>query len=90
MPGLTGHSKYHITQGKFLYGDGGLLRVVWMPASLKEEIKERLIRRGIELGYPDIIDRIADENTGVREEEIIAFLKEKKHPALNMGPIIEG
>jgi acetyl-CoA synthase len=88
VPGLTGHSKYHITQGRFLSGDGGLLRVVWMPLSLKEEIKERLIKRGILLGYPDLFDRIADETVGVSEEEILIYLKEKMHPALNMGPII--
>ncbi len=87
-PGMSGHSKYHITQGKFLYGDGGLKRVVWMPSSLKREIRERLIKRGIALGVPDLYDRIADETIGVSEQEILECLKKKNHPALNMGPII--
>ena len=30
-PGFVGHSKYNITQSKFIKGDGGLLRMVWMP-----------------------------------------------------------
>ena len=30
-PGFVGHSKYNITQRKFIVGDGGLLRMVWMP-----------------------------------------------------------
>ena len=30
-PGFLGHSKYNITQRKFLTGDGGLVRIVWMP-----------------------------------------------------------
>ena len=41
-PGFVGHGKYNTTQRKFLSGDGGLLRMVWMPKMLKEEIGERL------------------------------------------------
>jgi acetyl-CoA synthase len=87
-PGFVGHSKYNITQGKFITGDGGLLRMVWMPKSLKEEIKERLVKRGEELGMPDLIDRIADETVGITEEEILPYLQEKEHPALKMDPIV--
>ncbi len=87
-PGFVGHSKYNITQGKFIVGDGALLRMVWMPKSLKEEIKERLIKRGKELGVPDLVDRIADESVGLTEEEILPFLQEKDHPALKMDPIV--
>jgi acetyl-CoA synthase len=87
-PGFVGHSKYNICQRKFVSGDGGLLRVVWMPTMLKEEIKERLQKRGEELGMPDLIDRIADETVGTSEEEILPFLQEKKHPALEMDPIM--
>ncbi|RLB76242.1 MAG: hypothetical protein DRH15_12890, partial [Deltaproteobacteria bacterium] len=61
---------------------------VWMPKSLKEEIRERLSKRGEELGVPDLIDRIADETVGTTEEEILPFLKEKDHPALKMEPIV--
>jgi CO dehydrogenase/acetyl-CoA synthase beta subunit len=63
-PGFVGHSKYNITQRKFIVGDGGLLRMVWMPKILKDEIKERLIKRGTEMGVPDLIDKIADETVG--------------------------
>jgi acetyl-CoA synthase len=87
-PGFVGHSKYNITQGKFIVGDGGLLRMVWMPKILKEEIRERLIRRGKELGMPDLVDRIADETVGITEAEVMAFLKEKDHPALKMEPMV--
>jgi acetyl-CoA synthase len=86
--GFVGHSKYNITQRKFIVGDGGLLRMVWMPKSLKEEIKERLIKRGEELGAPDLIDRIADETVGITEDEILPFLQEKDHPALKMDPLV--
>ena len=51
-PGFVGHSKYNITQGKFITGDGGLLRMVWMPKMLKEELKDRIEKRGAEMGVP--------------------------------------
>jgi acetyl-CoA synthase len=87
-PGFVGHGKFNITQRKFLLGDGGLLRMVWMPKSLKEEIKERLDKRAAEMGVPDLYDRIADETVGTDEETVMAFLKEKDHPALKMDPIV--
>ncbi|MBW1649600.1 MAG: CO dehydrogenase/CO-methylating acetyl-CoA synthase complex subunit beta [Deltaproteobacteria bacterium] len=89
-PGFIGHSKFNITQGKFVKGDGGLLRMVWMPKILKEEIKERLIKRGEEFGYPNFYDMIADETVGITEEEVLEFLKKKGHPALSMDSIIAG
>ena len=87
-PGFVGHSKYNITQRKWLVGDGGLKRLVWMPKMLKEEIRERLIKRSGEIGIPDFIDMIADETIGISEEEILPFLTEKNHPALSMDPIL--
>jgi len=87
-PGFVGHGKYNITQRKFILGDGGLLRMVWMPKSLKEEIKERLDKRAAEMGVPDLYDRIADETVGTDEDSVMAFLKEKDHPALKMDPIV--
>ncbi len=87
-PGFVGHGKFNITQRKFIVGDGGLLRMVWMPKSLKEEIKERLDKRAAELGVPDLYDKIADETVGVDEDSVMAFLKEKGHPALKMDPIV--
>lgn len=86
-PGFVGHSKYNITQRKFILGDGGLLRMVWMPKHLKEDLRERLIRRGTEMGVPNLIDMIATEEQGVTEEEILPFLQQVGHPALSMPPI---
>jgi acetyl-CoA synthase len=87
-PGFVGHSKFNITQGKFIKGDGGLARVVWMPKILKEEIKERLEKAGKAMGIDNFYDMIADETVGVTEEEILPFLQEKGHPALSMDPLI--
>jgi acetyl-CoA synthase len=87
-PGFLGHSKYNITQKKFLVGDGGLLRMVWMPKRLKEELGERLKKRAAELGVPDLLDKIADETVATTEEEVIAYCTEKGHPALTMESIM--
>jgi len=87
-PGFVGHGKYNICQRKFILGDGGIKRIVWMPKMLKEEIAERLKARAIEVGVPDLPDMIADETVGTTEEEILSFLEEKGHPAISMEPII--
>jgi len=87
-PGFVGHSKFNITQGKFILGDGGLLRMVWMPKMLKEELKDRIVARGEAMGVPGLFDMIADETVGITEEEILPFLQEKGHPALNMDPLV--
>ena len=87
-PGFVGHAKYNIVQRKFVLGDGGLERLVWMPKSLKEELRVKLEARGKELGMPDFIDRIADETVGITEDEILPFLQQKKHPALEMAGIL--
>jgi acetyl-CoA synthase len=87
-PGFVGHSKFNITQKKFIVGDGGLLRMVWMPKILKEEIKERLDKRGEELGVKNFTDMVADETVGTTEEEILPWLQEKGHPAISMDPLV--
>ena len=87
-PGFLGHSKYNITQKKFLKAEGGLLRIVWMPRRLKEEIWERLSKRGEELGIQNLPDMIADETSARTEEEVIAYIAEKNHPCISMDPLI--
>ena len=87
-PGFVGHGKYNICQRKFILGDGGLLRMVWMPKILKEEIADRLKARSEEMGVPNLPDMIADETVGITEEEILPFLQEKGHPALTMESML--
>jgi len=87
-PGFLGHSKYNVTQRKWIAGDGGLMRLVWLPKMLKDELRERLLKRGEEIGIPNFIDMIADETIGVTEDEILPFLTEKNHPALTMESIL--
>ena len=40
------------------------------------------------MGVENFADMIADETVGITEDEIMPFLQEKGHPALNMDPII--
>jgi acetyl-CoA synthase len=87
-PGFVGHGKYNTTQRKYLAGDGGLLRMVWMPKSLKEELGDRFRARAAELGVPNLLDMIADETVGTTEDAILPFLQEKGHPALSMPSLL--
>jgi acetyl-CoA synthase len=87
-PGFVGHSKYNITQRKFIAGDGGFQRLVWMPKMLKEELYDRLKVRGEEIGIPNFVDLIADETVGTDEETVLNWLTEKGHPAVTMDSII--
>jgi acetyl-CoA synthase len=87
-PGFLGHGKYNLCQRKFVVGDGGIKRLVWIPKMLKEEIADRLKARAEEVGIPNLPEMIADETIGTTEEEILPFLQEKGHPALTMEPIM--
>ncbi len=87
-PGFVGHGKYNTTQRKYVIGDGGLLRMVWMPKMLKEELGDRIRARAKEMGVPNLLDMIADETVGVTEEAILPFLQEKGHPALTMESLL--
>ncbi|MGD1118285.1 MAG: hypothetical protein ABR886_02215 [Dehalococcoidales bacterium] len=88
-PGFIGHAVSAITQENFLKAEGGLLRLVWMPRKLKEEIGERITACARALGVPDLPAKIADETAGITEETVLPFLREKGHPALTMKPILE-
>ena len=83
-PGFMGVSKHFMTSKKVFKAEGGLKRIVWLPKMLKEEIKEKLMQRCEEMGMPEFYDMIADETVGTTEEEVLAFMKEKGHPALEM------
>ena len=87
-PGFVGHGKYNTTQRKYLAGDGGLLRMVWMPKSLKDELGDKLKARAAQLGVPNLLDMIADETVGTTEDAILPFLTEKGHPALTLPPLL--
>lgn len=86
-PGFMGHGRQFITSKKFLYADGGLQRVVWMPKELKEALKEKLIERGKEIGIENFYEMIADESVGTDPDTVVEFLTNVGHPALTMDPM---
>ncbi len=88
-PGFMGHSKQYILSDKFIKAEGGLARLVWMPKSLKESLGDDLKKAAEDAGLgADFVDKIADETVGTTGEEILPFLEEKGHPALNMDPLM--
>jgi acetyl-CoA synthase len=86
-PGFIGCGKSFLLSKKFLSAEGGFGRIVWMPSQLKRQMKEDLDIAAGRTQWPDLLDRIADENVGTDTGAILAFLKEKKHPALDMWDI---
>ncbi|MFU8819698.1 MAG: CO dehydrogenase/CO-methylating acetyl-CoA synthase complex subunit beta, partial [Desulfurivibrio sp.] len=87
-PGFMGVSKHYLTSPKLFLAEGGLSRLVWLPKMLKEELKDKLIERCQAVGIPDFYDKIATEENGTTEEEILEFLKKVGHPALDMEAVV--
>ncbi len=87
-PGFMGIGVNFITSKKFLYGDGGIKRIVWMPKALKERVKEGFQKRAEEEGVPDLLDKIADETICEDSEKLLEYLTSVGHPALEMEPMI--
>lgn len=88
-PGFMGVGVNYITSRKFLKGDGGIRRIVWMPKELKERVRESLQRRAEEEGISDLIEKIADETVCEDVECLLDFLTRVEHSALQMEPIIK-
>jgi acetyl-CoA synthase len=89
VPGFVGHSKHYISSKKFISAEGGITRIVWMPTTLKEEVRAALGERAQEAGLDAtaFLDMIADETTATTEEEVMEFLSSNGHPALAMDPM---
>lgn len=87
VPGFIGHSKQYITSKKFISADGGMVRIVWMPKALKEQLAEVLEVRAKEQGVENFLEMVADETVGTTEEEVLAHLQKTQHPALSMDPM---
>jgi acetyl-CoA decarbonylase/synthase complex subunit beta/acetyl-CoA synthase len=87
-PGFAGISKNYILSDRFLQAEGGIERLVWMPSSLKEELKPRLMIKLAGLNKSDFFEKIADETRATTIEELIVYLDQVKHPALSMDPLV--
>ncbi|MCX6683833.1 MAG: acetyl-CoA decarbonylase/synthase complex subunit alpha/beta [Methanoregula sp.] len=87
-PGFAGISKHYILSDRFLQGEGGIGRLVWMPSPLKEELKTRLVKSLTDQNRADLYEKIADETSATTIEDLISFLDRVKHPALTMKPLV--
>jgi acetyl-CoA decarbonylase/synthase, CODH/ACS complex subunit beta len=87
-PGFAGISKNYILSDRFLQGEGGIERLVWMPHQLKEELKDRLMKKLADQKKTDLFEKIADETQATTIEELIDYLDRVKHPALTMKPLV--
>ncbi len=87
-PGFMGIGINFVTSKKFLFGDGGLKRLVWMPKGLKERIADEFKKRAEEAGVPNLLDMVADESICEDSEKLLEHLTSVGHPALEMPSII--
>jgi acetyl-CoA decarbonylase/synthase, CODH/ACS complex subunit beta len=87
-PGFAGISKNYILSDKFLQGDGGIERLVWMPSQIKDELKARLEPKLAERGLTGFFEKIGDETTATTIEDLMVFLERVGHPALAMKPLV--
>ncbi|MEW5815022.1 MAG: acetyl-CoA decarbonylase/synthase complex subunit alpha/beta [Spirochaetota bacterium] len=84
MPGFTGIGKMYISSPKFISGEGGQRRIVWMTKQLKEEVSERLKATLEKLGTADVFDKIATEENAEDPGKLVEYLTQVGHPALEM------
>jgi len=87
-PGFIGIGKAFIPSAKFVAAEGGILRLVWMPSGLREQLRPALERRLEAIGAPDLLDKIADETVTRDPMELLAHCEQVGHPALTMDPIM--
>jgi len=75
VDGFHGISLEYMRSPKFLAADGGYARIVWMPAELKEQLREFIPE--------DIASRIATEKDVTTVDELQSFLAEHAHPVVS-------
>jgi len=74
IDGFHGLSIEYMRSPKFLQADGGWNRIVWMPASIKERVKDFIPK--------ELNDKIATENEAKTIDELKTFLKQQSHPVV--------
>jgi acetyl-CoA decarbonylase/synthase complex subunit beta len=75
VDGFHGISLEYMRSSKFLAADGGYARIVWMPAELKEHLREFIPE--------DLASKIATENDAKTIEDLQTFLAGHAHPVVS-------
>ena len=88
-PGYMGHGRHFISSKKFIYAEGGIERIVWMPKELKDDVGPRVNATAKELyGIDNFMDMVADETICTEVDDLMNFLTERNHPVLAMEPLM--
>jgi len=74
VDGFHGISIEYMRSPKFLQVDGGWNRIVWMPAIIKERVKDFIPK--------EVVDKIATENDAKTIDELKVFLEKTEHPVV--------
>ncbi|MFA5414214.1 MAG: CO dehydrogenase/CO-methylating acetyl-CoA synthase complex subunit beta [Methanoregula sp.] len=74
VDGFHGISLEYMRSPKFIAADGGYERIVWMPAELKEQLREFI--------PGDLIEKIATEKDVTTISDLVTFLTKASHPVL--------
>ena len=72
VDGFHGLSIEYMRSPKFIQADGGWSRIVWVPAAVKERVKDFIPK--------DLVDKIPTENEVKTIDELKKFLDAKGHP----------
>jgi len=80
VDGFHGLSIEYMRSPKFLQVDGGWNRIVWMPAKVKERVKDFIQK--------DVVDKIATENDVNTIDELKSFLERTEHPVVERWKVI--
>jgi acetyl-CoA decarbonylase/synthase complex subunit beta len=81
VDGFHGISIEYLRSPKLLQADGGWNRIVWLPASVKERVKDYI--------PGELVDRIPTEEDVTSIEQLKTFLEEKGHPVVEKWKAVE-
>lgn len=74
IEGLVGIAIEYMRSSKFFQADGGWNRVVWLPAAVKERVKDAI--------PPELYSKIPTENELKTTDELKKFLEAHDHPVV--------
>jgi len=74
VDGFHGLSIEYMRSPKFLQVDGGWNRIVWMPSSVKERVKDFIPQ--------NMVDKVATEKDVNTIDELKVFLEKREHPVV--------
>ncbi len=74
VDGFHGMSVEYLRSPKLLQADGGWNRIVWMPNTIKERVKDYIPK--------EVVDKVATENDAKSIDDLKKFLETRAHPVV--------